>query len=80
MSVPPSHTKRSGISPKNQKPSPATQIRRRKSKGMTTVGSVSARAWLRPSWPSVPVMPMAAISTQPSGLGHCQTKRAGTTE
>ena len=80
MTVPPIQTKRSGISPKTQKPRPATQIRRRKSKGMTTVGSVSASAWLRPSWPSVPVIPMATISAQPSGPGHCQTQRAGTTE
>jgi len=80
MIVPPIQTKRSGISPKIQKPSPATQIRRRKSNGMTTVGSVSASAWLRPSCPSVPVIPIAAISAHPSTLGHCQTKIAGTTE
>ena len=47
---------------------------------MTTVGSVSASAWLSASWPSVPVTPSATISAQPSALGHCQTKRAGTTE
>ncbi len=80
MMAPPIQTKRSGTSPKTQKPSAATQMRRRKSKGMTTVGSVSANAWLRPSCPSVPVMPIATISAQPSALGHCQTKSAGTTE
>jgi hypothetical protein len=80
MIAPPIQTKRSGISPKIQNPSAATQIRRRKSKGMTTVGSVSASAWLRPSCPSVPVIPMATISAQPSAVGQPQTKSAGTTE
>lgn len=80
MIAPPIQTKTSGTSPKIQKPRAATQIRRRKSNGMTTVGSVSASAWLRPSCPSVPAMPMAAISAQPSAVGHCQTKSAGTTE
>lgn len=80
MIAPPIQTKTSGISPKNQKPSAATQINRRKSKGITTVGSVSARDWLSPSCPSVPVNPMATISPQPSSVGHCQTKSAGTIE
>jgi hypothetical protein len=80
MIAPPTQTKASGISPKTQKPRPATQISRRKSNGMTTVGSVSASAWLSPSCPSVPVIPMATISTQPSAVGHCQTKIAGRTE
>lgn len=80
MIAPPPQTKTSGTSPKIQKPSAATQISRRKSKGMTTVGSVSASAWLRPSCPSVPVRPIATIRHQPSGDGHCQTKSAGRTE
>jgi hypothetical protein len=80
MIAPPTQTKTSGISPKIQKPRPATQISRRKSNGMTSVGSVSASAWLRPSCPSVPVTPIATISPQPSGDGHCQTKSAGKIE